>query len=72
MNNEALNLYVKTKKDWYKRTSVRISKEIYELNLNDINSENTNWHFSTYCPILQHKNLKSLNSLTNSIRKLIG
>ena len=61
MNNEALNLYVKTKKDWDKRSSVRTSKEIYDLNLNDINSENTNWHFSTYCPILQHKNLKSLS-----------
>ena len=62
MNNQALELYIKTKKDWDKRSSVRTSNETYDLNFNELDSsDKSNWHISTYAGILQHENLKSLN-----------
>ena len=62
MNNEALEFYIKTKKDWDKRSSVRTSNETYDLNFNELDSnDNPNWHMSTYAGILQHEKLKSLS-----------
>lgn len=60
MNNQAIDLYLKTKKDWDKRASVRISEENYDLNLID-SGVDENWHLPSYSGILQHKDLTSLN-----------
>ena len=62
MNNSILELYVKTKKDWDKHASVRVSNKSYDLNLNDIDlNDDLNWHLPSYSPILDHNDLKSLS-----------
>ena len=62
MNNEALDFYVKTKKDWDKHAAVRVSNKSYDLNIDDISSnEDLNWHLPSYSLILEHDDLKSLN-----------
>ena len=62
MSNEALDLYVKTRKDWDKFSSVRSSEETYNLNLDDISiQKNLSWHLPTYSTILQHNDLRSLS-----------
>tara|TARA_B100000315_G_C14462761_1_gene534505 strand:- start:137 stop:379 length:243 start_codon:yes stop_codon:yes gene_type:complete len=72
MNNQALELYIKTKKDWDKRSSVRTSDETYDINFSDLESkDNSNWHMSTYAGILQHEKLKSLNDDQKKFEKNI-
>ena len=64
MNNTVLNIYEKTKKDWDRLSSVRSSEETYELHLDKINSKKESiWKFSTSCPILNHKDLNSLDNV---------
>lgn len=59
--NEDLQLYIKTKKDWDKFSSVRNSDKSYDLGLeNDITNSNLNWHLPSYSKILEHKDLQSL------------
>ncbi|RPG53597.1 MAG: hypothetical protein CBE48_001120 [Flavobacteriales bacterium TMED288] len=62
MNNEILDFYVKTKKDWDKHAAVRVSNKSYDLKLNDIDSnDDLNWHLPSYSAILKHDGLKSLS-----------
>jgi hypothetical protein len=63
MNSQSLNIYIKTKKDWDKRSSVRTSEETYDLNLDNMDSTIvSDQQFSTYCPILLHEKLKLLGN----------
>lgn len=63
MNLQPIETYLKTKKNWDKRSSVRSSDETYDLKLNHIDSDNdTSLQFSTFCPILNHEKLKSLDN----------
>lgn len=62
MNNEALDFYVKTKKDWDKHAAVRVSNKSYDLNIDNISSnEDLNWHLPSYSLVLEHDDLKSLD-----------
>ena len=59
--NQVLELYLKTKKDWDKKSSVRSSGESYDLNINKIDpKKDPDWHVSNYSGILQHEKLSSL------------
>jgi hypothetical protein len=59
---QPLATYIKTKKNWDERSSVRSSDETYDLKLNNIDSDNdTGLQFSTFCPILNHEKFKHLD-----------
>ena len=59
---QPLATYIKTKKNWDERSSVRSSDETYDLKLNNIDSDNdTGLQFSTFCPILNHEKFKYLD-----------
>lgn len=69
MNHQALDTYIKTKKEWDEASSVRTSEETYELKLDKIDKEGDSiWNFSTHCPILNHNEFKSL---TNDQKKYV-
>ena len=63
MNNQALDLYIKTKKDWDTKASVRTTHHTYDLDLDGDKKNSYNWHVPTYSAILQHEQLKSLSDL---------
>tara|TARA_X000000950_G_scaffold286425_1_gene395286 strand:+ start:3548 stop:4504 length:957 start_codon:yes stop_codon:yes gene_type:complete len=69
MNAHPIEFYIKTKKNWDKRSSVRSSDEEYDLKLSDSDlNDDTGLQFSTFCPILNHEKLKFLD---NSQRKYV-
>lgn len=62
MNSRPIEFYIKTKKDWDKKSSVRSSDETYDLKLSDSYlNDDTGLQFSTFCPILNHEKLKFLD-----------
>ena len=69
MNLQPLEFYIKTKKNWNKRSSVRSSDEEYDLKLSDSYlDDDTGLQFSSFCPILNHEKLKFLD---NSQRRYV-
>ena len=60
--NNVLDLYLKTKKNWDERASVRTSKDTYDLCLEGLDKNvDINWHLPNYSGILKHPDLKSLS-----------
>ena len=61
--NSKENLYRKASSLWDKNASVRSSKETYEFKseFNNKSSDNLNWSFKEFTPILSHKNFNDLS-----------